>query len=67
ELQEIAQEKLRVTPVYRIVDEEGPDHDKQFVAAVYFDKEKIAEGKGFSKQEAERDAAVNALKKWKKK
>lgn len=66
ELQEIAQEKLRVTPVYKIVDEEGPDHDKQFVAAVYFSKEKIAEGKGFSKQEAERDAAVNALKKWKK-
>ena len=66
QLQEIAQEKLRVTPVYKIVDEEGPDHDKQFVAAAYFDKEKIAEGKGFSKQEAERDAAVNALKKWKK-
>ena len=66
ELQEIVQEKLRVTPTYRILEETGPDHEKKFVAGVFFGEEKAAQGKGFSKQDAERAAAVNALKTWKK-
>ncbi|MDP3724907.1 MAG: ribonuclease III [Nanoarchaeota archaeon] len=65
-LQEIVQEKLKVTPTYKVLDEKGPDHEKEFVVGVFFDKEKIAEGKGFSKQDAERAAAANALKNWKK-
>lgn len=65
--QEAAQEIVGVTPTYRVVSEEGPDHEKEFTIAVYLDKEKIAEGKGTSKQEAQTDAADVALKikKWK--
>lgn len=64
-LQEIAQEKHRITPTYRTLKEIGPDHEKEFIAGVYLGKKKITEGKGFSKQEAERSAAENALAEWK--
>jgi len=60
--QETAQEKLGITPHYEVVDESGPDHNKHFVVAVYVDKEKVAEGKGSSKQEAQEAAARNGLK-----
>ncbi len=60
--QESAQEITGITPTYKVVKEEGPDHAKHFVVAVYLDKEKIAEGEGTSKQEAQVDAAENALK-----
>ncbi len=60
-LQEEVQEKLQVTPSYKVISEEGPDHDKTFVVGVYFNGDKITEGKGASKQEAERDAAEKAL------
>lgn len=65
--QESAQEITGITPNYKVVDENGPDHAKQFVVAVFLDKEKIAEGSGGSKQEAQVDAAEKALqiKKWK--
>lgn len=59
--QERAQEKVGITPSYRVISEEGPDHDKVFVVGVFLDKEKIAEGKGQSKQEAQRQAAEKAL------
>ena len=60
--QEMVQEKAGVTPHYEVVEEEGPDHDKQFTTAVYIGEEKIAEGKGNSKQRAEQAAAKAALK-----
>lgn len=60
-VQEKAQEKYSVTPNYQVLREEGPDHDKLFFVAIYFGEEKIAEGKGKSKQEAETSAARNAL------
>lgn len=65
--QESAQDIVGVTPTYRVLKEEGPDHDKTFVVGVYLDKEKIAEGAGTSKQEAQVAAAEQALekKKWK--
>jgi ribonuclease-3 len=65
--QESAQELLGITPTYRVLKEEGPDHDKHFVVGVYLDKEFVAEGEGTSKQEAQVDAAEHALaiKKWK--
>ena len=65
--QEASQEILGVTPTYRVLEEEGPDHAKTFVVGVYLDKEKVAAGSGTSKQEAQVDAAENALKvkKWK--
>ncbi|OGH76875.1 MAG: ribonuclease III [Candidatus Magasanikbacteria bacterium RIFOXYC2_FULL_40_16] len=66
-LQESAQELVGVTPTYKVLKEEGPDHDKIFVVGVYLEKEKIAEGQGGSKQEAQVEAAERALreKKWK--
>jgi len=65
--QEIAQEKLGVTPSYKVEEETGPDHDKKFKMAVYLENEKIASGAGSSKQEGQVKAAENALKKkgWK--
>jgi ribonuclease-3 len=63
-LQEIIQEKYRVTPRYVVMSEEGPDHNKIFEIGVYFGEEFAAKGKGFSKQEGEIEAAKNALKKF---
>jgi len=60
-LQEIAQEKLAVTPTYELVNQTGPDHDKQFVVAVFLGSNKVALGEGRSKQEAEQDAAQKGL------
>jgi len=60
-LQEIIQEKLKVTPIYQVLSEKGPDHAKVFQVGVYFNKHLIAEGEGTSKQEAEIEAAKNAL------
>ncbi len=60
-VQEKSQEYLNVTPVYKVLAEAGPDHDKHFTIGVFFGDEKIAEGKGKSKQEAEQSAAKLAL------
>ena len=62
QLQEIVQEKFKMTPVYRVSGEEGPDHRKIFKTGVYFADKLIAEGEGYSKQDAEVGAAKNALK-----
>lgn len=60
-VQEKSQEIYSLTPSYKVLSEEGPDHDKLFLIGIYFGNEKIAEGKGKSKQEAETEAARNAL------
>lgn len=64
--QEQAQEKVGVTPIYKVMKEWGPDHKKKFTVGVFLSEEKIAEGDGYSKQEAEEEAAKEALKvkKW---
>lgn len=64
--QEAAQEKTGITPTYKVLHEEGPDHAKDFTVGVYLGKEKIAEGVGTSKQEAQTSAAQAALetKQW---
>lgn len=59
--QEIAQERESVTPTYQTLKEEGPDHDRRFVIGVFLGDERIAEGAGQSKQEAEQEAARHAL------
>lgn len=59
--QEKAQEKVGITPRYKVLSESGPDHHKKFVVGVYLDKELIAEGEGYSKQEAQTQAAGAAL------
>lgn len=61
-VQEKAQEFVQVTPLYKVISEAGPDHDKHFTVGIYFGKDAIAEGKGKSKQEAEQSAALAALK-----
>lgn len=66
ELQEFIQETLRVTPTYRVLTESGPAHKRTFRMGVYFDGKLVAEGEGASKQEAELEAAKNALKKRRK-
>lgn len=60
--QEASQEMLGITPSYRVLGEEGPDHEKTFLVGVYLDKKKIAVGTGTSKQEAQVNAAEKALK-----
>lgn len=64
--QEEAQERISITPNYKVLKESGPDHDKIFSVGVYLKEELIAEGKGTSKREAESSAAELALKikKW---
>ena len=64
--QEKAQDKVGVTPAYKVIREWGPDHDKQFLIGVFLGEEKIAEGEGISKQAAQRKAAENGLeeKEW---
>ena len=65
ELQELIQEKNKVTPSYAVIDEAGPAHEKEFRIGVYFGDELIAEGRGASKQEGEIEAAKEALKRYK--
>lgn len=60
--QEEAQERLGITPSYKVLEEFGPDHAKHFVVGVFLKDELIARGEGSSKQEAELEAAKNALK-----
>ncbi len=60
--QEISQEFMGITPEYRTIKEEGPDHNKVFTMGAYIGEEFIAEGKGSSKQKAEQVAATAALK-----
>ena len=64
-LQELTQEKLSETPIYKVHQEWGPDHAKQFKIGVYLQNRLIGEGEGSSKQIAQINAAQNALNSWK--
>lgn len=46
---------------YELIDESGPDHDKQFTVAVLVDGERVSEGEGHTKKAAEQQAAYQAL------
>lgn len=61
-LQEVAQDKMSVTPTYETLRESGPDHDKRFEVGVFLGTEKVGTGVGRSKQEGEQAAARQALK-----
>lgn len=62
--QELAQDKNGITPTYKTLAEEGPDHDKRFTVGVFLEgKKEVARGEGASKQEAEQAAAQAALAK----
>ncbi|MFI5265714.1 MAG: putative dsRNA-binding protein [Candidatus Levyibacteriota bacterium] len=45
-----------------MIKEDGPDHSKIYTSGVFLNEKLIAEGTGHSKQEAEKNAAQNALK-----
>ena len=59
-LQEAVQAKLRATPSYHVVAQEGPDHDKRFIVAVSIGDREWARAAGKSKKEAEQMAAAEA-------
>lgn len=61
-LQELAQHHDSATPSYRVINEEGPDHDKTFTIGVYVGGQLKGQGSGHSKQEAEGNAAAEAIK-----
>jgi ribonuclease-3 len=60
-LQELLQRQGKEAPVYQIVAETGPAHDRQYVAAVYWNQQELARGQGPGKRAAEAKAAANAL------
>ncbi len=60
--QEKAQEIMNTPPEYKLIYDEGPDHNKTFTMGVYLGAEFVAQGKGASKQAAEQEAAKEALK-----
>lgn len=62
-LQEKAQARGLQAPTYKVESENGPDHDKTFILAVYIDGKRISTGKGKSKQQAQQQAAQSALEK----
>lgn len=61
QLQETVQSKEGSTPVYKVLEEDGPDHDKEFVVGVFVDNKLKGQGKGPSKQAAQVAAATDAL------
>ncbi|MBR3253590.1 ribonuclease III [Candidatus Saccharibacteria bacterium] len=63
-VQELAQKIDGVTPVYKTLKEEGPDHDKKFTVGVYVGNDLKGTGTGHSKQEAQTNAAREGVKKY---
>jgi ribonuclease-3 len=63
-LQEMVQNKEGFTPVYKVLSEEGPDHDKLFVIGVFVNSKQMGEGSGPSKQAAQVAAATDAMKRF---
>ena len=60
--QEVAQELRNITPSYKVLKEEGPDHAKKFTVGLFLEEELVAIGEGLSKQEAQAEAAEKGLK-----
>lgn len=60
--QEKSQEVYKITPHYKVLCEEGPDHAKTFNVGLYLGDRKVSEGVGSSKQEAQVDAAAKGIK-----
>lgn len=60
-LQEVAQSQDSHTPVYKVLDEQGPDHEKIFTVGVFINGQLIAQGSGPSKQAGQVEAAEKAL------
>lgn len=60
-LQEVAQERYQTSPRYKVVESSGPDHAKRFIVEVSISDKPWGKGSGSSKQQAEEEAAKEAL------
>jgi ribonuclease-3 len=60
-LQQYAQQQFETTPVYELLDEKGPDHNKCFESVVIIGNSRFTSAWGTNKKEAEQNAARNAL------
>jgi len=60
-LQEVSQRVDGHTPVYKVLEEVGPDHDKIFTLGVFVGDKLMGKGSGSSKQNAQQEAAKAAL------
>ncbi|MBX7232452.1 MAG: ribonuclease III [Bdellovibrionales bacterium] len=65
QLQEKSQDLHRLTPTYVVIQETGPDHEKNFLVEVQIGNKTLAQGQGRSKKQAEQEAAKKALEEWK--
>ena len=65
--QEMVQETVKLSPVYKVIQETGPDHAKRFTVGVFVEEKLWGKGEGRSKQEAEQKAAMSGLEKWSRK
>ncbi len=63
-LQEVSQRIDGHTPVYKVLEEDGPDHDKMFTLGVFVGEKQMGQGTGPSKQAAQQAAAKAALEKY---
>lgn len=63
-LQEVSQRRDGSTPVYKVLSEEGPDHEKIFTLGIYVNNRLMGQGVGPSKQFAQQEAARAALAKY---
>lgn len=61
QLQEVSQSKYQISPRYKILETSGPDHAKKFKVGVFINNEPVGEGFGNNKQQAEEEAAKQAL------
>lgn len=61
QLQETSQTLFKVVPRYRLIEEQGPDHDKTFKVNILINNEIYGAGSGKSKKDAEQNAAREAL------
>jgi ribonuclease-3 len=60
-LQELTQERQRVTPAYNTLSVEGPAHDRNFTVEVIISGRQFGVGTGSSKRAAQQEAAQSAL------
>lgn len=60
-LQELVQANFTEAVSYRLLAEEGPDHDKTFVSAVYIGEKEYGQGRGRTKKSAEQEAAYQTI------
>ena len=62
-LQDFCQKMYQTTPIYKVLNESGPDHSKRFKISVYLNDEEMGCGEGGSKKEAQQAAAADAMSK----